>query len=267
MAVGMLIDSHCHLDFSDFDADRDLIVNECAALSIHHFIIPGTTAARFESLISLARQTATFSFALGLHPYFMDEHEPAHLDQLEALLVTQNVCAVGEIGLDFYLPETNKAAQVDLFLAQLSLACQYQLPVILHVRKAHDEMTKLLRDYRFSGGGIVHAFTGSVQQAERYIELGFCLGLGGSITYPRANKVRKMAAALPDTCIVLETDSPDMPLSGYQGQRNTPAQLVKVAQQLAQLRGQSVDDIARLTTANVERTLGINAIKKLPKEL
>jgi len=252
------IDSHCHFDFPVFDGDRDALIAECKILGINRFIIPGTTAARFNDLLTLSKQYASIHAALGLHPYFMDQHTAADLVRLDELLLKRDVCAVGEIGLDFYLPNADKIAQIDLFTAQLMLAKQHQLPVILHVRKAYDEMTKLLRDHQFTRGGIVHAFTGSMQQAERYIELGFCLGLGGSLTYPRANKVRKMVAALPDRSIVLETDSPDMPLAGYQGQRNTPVQLVKVAQSLAELRQQTCDEVAQYTSANVKRVLAIS---------
>lgn len=253
-----LIDSHCHLDFEVFDNDRQAIVQQCERLGLTHIVLPGVSVAQWPNMISLSQQFPQLSYALGCHPMFMKHHAADALAQLEHYLRHYAPVAIGEIGLDFYLPDHDKSAQISLLEAQLALAVDYDLPIILHVRKAHDEMLKLLRRYRPIGGS-VHAFSGSLQQAEHYIQLGFCLGVGGALTYPRANKLRSIFAQLPLSSIVLETDAPDMPLSGRQGLRNSPEYLPLIAQQLADLRDISVETVASTTSENSRRLFRLQA--------
>lgn len=244
-----LIDSHCHLDFEQFDVDRDDVLAHCEILGIKTIIIPGVTADNWNRLLDLCEQSPLLLPALGLHPMFMSQHRPEHLKQLSNLIKKYNVVAIGEIGLDFYLADEDKDAQINLFTEQLKIAQDVQLPVLLHVRKAHDQTISLLKKHPVVGG-IVHAFSGSRQQAEQYQKLGFLFGVGGAITHPQATRLRRLISELPLSHLVLETDSPDMPLSGMQGQRNTPENIPLILDALAQIRPESREVIVSVTTNN-----------------
>ncbi len=251
-----LIDSHCHLDFQVFDVDRTEILANCKQLGINHIVVPGVSADKWPRLLELCDQSTLLHPALGLHPMFMDEHLAEHLIELHRLVATVYPVAIGEIGLDFYLPEHNKQAQIDLFTAQLKLAKSAQLPVLLHVRKAHDHIINLLKIHRVVGG-IVHAFNGSLQQAEQYIKLGFILGVGGVITHAKATRLRTLFSQLPLSSIVLETDAPDMRLAEWHDLRNTPENIPLILAALADIRSESQQDIATITTNNAKRILNI----------
>lgn len=248
-----LIDSHCHLDFTDFDADREQIISNCQQFGLTHIIVPAVTCDRWSQLVQICQQFPVLQYALGCHPMFMDQHPDDALSQLDTAIQQYNPIAVGEIGLDFFLPGHNKQAQLALLEGQLKLAEKYQLPVILHVRKAHDEVLKLLRQISLKGG-IVHAFSGSMQQAQQYQALGFLVGIGGALTYPRAQRLQGLFSELSLSQIALETDAPDMPFCGHQGERNSPEYIPLVAEKLAELRDESLTEIAAQTSANV-RTL------------
>lgn len=250
----MFIDSHCHLDFPVFDELADLIAQSQAA-GVEEFLVPGTTSASWAGVLALGQCYPSIKVALGLHPYFLQSYQASDLLQLERLLNEQEVVAVGEIGLDKWPNLPDYSLQQEVFVAQLRLAKQHALPVILHARKSEDDLLKWLRQSKFSHGGIVHAFNGSLEQAKRFIGLGFVLGIGGTVTYPRAQKARRVLQALNDQDYVLETDSPDMPICGHQGQVNTPLRIVDVAQTVSELRQQSVSEIAQNTCANLQRVL------------
>ncbi len=252
----MLIDSHCHFDFNVFDADRAAILARCEQLGISNIIVPGVTAKRWDNLLSLTQGSSQLHNALGLHPMFMAEHTAADISQLNDYVARFNPIAIGEIGLDFYLEHHDKASQTALFEQQLELAVKFNLPVILHVRKAHDAVIQLLKKHRVKGG-IVHAFSGSEQHALLYIKLGFLLGIGGTITYDKATRVRRLFSQLPLTAIALETDAPDMPLQGQTGQRNSPESIVTILASLSALRPESTDLIAKTTTQNVSQLLAL----------
>ncbi len=251
-----LIDSHCHLDFSAFDADRETLLQHAAAMGVEHIVVPGVTADRWRMLLELCRQYSGLHPALGLHPCFLDQHKPKDLIVLERLLASEAVVAVGEIGLDLFLPQADLQHQLDYLLPQLAFADQFKLPVILHVRKAHDQMLQQLRQHALPRGGIVHAFSGSQQQAEQYLQQGFRLGIGGGITYPRANRLRTLIKQLPLESFVLETDAPDMPLQGFQGQRNMPERVRQVAETMAELRECSIEQVAATTTLTAQTVFG-----------
>lgn len=229
-----LTDSHCHLDFADFDVDRHTIMQQAYAQRVQRFLVPGVKCATWPRLAQLRRQYPTWQIAFGLHPYFIEQHSESDLEPLYHWL-QQDAIAVGEIGLDAQVGDMAK--QKRLFAAQLQIAAEFQLPVILHHRKTLDAMLPLVRKAKICGG-IVHAFSGSYQQAMAWIELGFRLGVGGVITYPRARKTRQTIARLPAQSLVLETDSPDMPLRGFQGQRNEPARVRLVFDALRALRNE-----------------------------
>ncbi|AFJ01815.1 Putative deoxyribonuclease YjjV [Methylophaga frappieri] len=251
-----LIDSHCHLDFAAFDVDRKQLIEHCKALGITDIIVPGVTCETWPRMLKLCQEHDIMKPALGCHPMFMAAHPDDALTLLDTFIAQHRPVAIGEIGLDFYHSDTNKVAQLALFNGQLDLAVKYNLPVILHVRKAHDDVLKSLRS-RPLLRGIVHAFSGSQQQAEAYAKQQFLLGIGGALTYPRAQRLQRLYRHLPLEQIVLETDAPDMPLCGYQGQRNSPVRLYEVLQKLTEIRDDSLSEIASQTSHNVQKLLNI----------
>ena len=251
-----LIDSHCHLDLPPFDRDRQQVIRNAKKKGVIAFIVPGTTAAGWPKLLALCQETPGLYPALGLHPYFMADHLPEHLEKLRLLAGMQRPVALGEIGLDFQLPNPDKPAQQALFRAQLALAAELELPVILHVRKAHEAVLAALQEIPVPGG-ICHAFNGSVQQAERYMKLGFMFGFGGMITYARSRRLHRLLCALPLSHLVLETDAPDMSGARHRGQRNSPEYLPEILRAVARLRGLPQAQIAHLTNANLCRCLGL----------
>lgn len=248
----MLIDAHCHLDFTAFDDDRLDVINAAKAVGVGHFVVPGTTRARWPNVLKLGGRSDV-SLCLGLHPYFIAEHQEQDIDALEQQISeNKRFVAVGECGIDGRFTNTLEE-QWHYFDAQLRLAKQYALPVVVHCVKANDTVSKRLRELALPRGGLIHAFAGSYQQADTFLQLGYTLGLGGSVTFERAQRLRRVASQLPDDGFVLETDSPDMPLCGYQGQRNEPCRVADVCKVVAALRNQTVEEVAALSTANAER--------------
>lgn len=249
-----LIDTHCHLDVADFQHDRLDIIQRCQQQGIGDIVIPAVDFAGWPHLLELCAEYSGLHPALGLHPIYIEQHQPQHLTELERLLETTPVVAVGEIGLDFYVAELDRQKQQEYFEAQLALASRYRLPVILHVRKAHDQVIKTLKQIH-PPGGIAHAFNGSLQQAQQYLELGFKLGFGGTMTYSNARKIHELAKSLPLEAIVLETDAPDMVVEAHRGERNSPEYLIDCLTALARLRGLAVEEVAHQTTRNARAVL------------
>ncbi|HAF00901.1 MAG TPA: DNAase [Methylophilaceae bacterium] len=250
----MLIDTHCHLDAAEFDDDRHAQILAATRAGVQQMVVPAVSKDNFQAVIDLSLQYTQCSFALGWHPLYVDAAQPNNLTHLRQLVAERQnspaLVAVGEIGLDFFVPSHNKETQIYFFIEQLKIAQAFDLPVILHVRKAIDDVLKCLRRYPVCGG-IAHAFNGSVQQAEAFTKLGFKLGFGGAMTYDRALKIRALATQLDLSAIVLETDAPDIPPEwvGNNG-KNSPKELVKIAQVLADLRGVSVSQIIEITRKN-----------------
>ena len=251
-----LIDTHCHLDAGDFDADRAAILERCRTAGIIGIVVPAIHASGWRKLLELCRQETVLYPALGLHPVYIDTHRDADLTALEDKLASENPLAVGEIGLDFFLAELDPQRQVEIFEAQLSIAREAELPVLLHVRKAHDQVLAALRRIRVPGG-IAHAFNGSLQQAQQYLDLGFKLGFGGTLTYERSKKIRQLAHDLPLEAIVLETDAPDMVVSQHRGERNSPEYLPEILAALAEARQEDALNLAVQTTLNACEVLGM----------
>lgn len=261
----MLYDAHCHLDFPVFDTDRNQVLQRAKLAGVNTLILAATTAATWPRLLNLVESSSLPTLlpspqlyaCLGLHPLFIDQHQPEDLIQLkEQLLTSPKVIALGEIGIDLHSPElkAQETKQWQFFDAQLKLAKELNLPVVIHVRQAMDLVIQHLRRFQLPQGGLLHAFSGSQQQAEQLVKLGFKIGLGGSITYPRANKLRQIAQKLPLTAFLLETDSPDMPLNGFQGQRNEPARVALIAQTLAELRKTSLEELVQGLVNNLHST-------------
>lgn len=244
-----LIDSHCHLDFEAFDRDRDQIWSRCRSQSVRQLIIPGTDPDQWARAQSLCEAQPDWYFAAGMHPWWLERAG----DQWEVLcqqtLTHPRCVAVGESGLD-KLIDTPMSRQETLLDAHLELALTSDKPVILHCVKAHNELIRHLKRHRLPRGGVIHAFSGSADIAQTYWQMGFRLGIGGVITYERARKTREAVANVPLDALLLETDAPDMPLSGRQGERNSPEFLPVIAQTLAGLRGCSVEQVVRQTTDN-----------------
>ncbi|MGL4859411.1 MAG: TatD family hydrolase [Enterobacteriaceae bacterium] len=233
-------DTHCHLDFPPFSDDPQASWQRAEAASVKAALVPAVTADRFTGLLALVERNPALYAAMGLHPLYIAQHGEEQLAQLQHHLAQRHnsVVAVGEIGLDNYPEEPQLEQQRWLLRQQLALAKQHDLPVVLHCRKAHDLLAQELRQAKLPRTGVVHGFSGSLSQASAYIRLGYRIGVGGVITWPRANKTRKVIAALPLISLLLETDAPDMPLYGMQGQPNRPENIAKVFAELCVLRSQ-----------------------------
>lgn len=253
-----LIDTHCHLDVAEFDADRDAVLARCRAAGVSRIVIPAIDAAGWEPLLALCAREPGLYPALGLHPIYLDQHQPGDLDTLKTLVAAHRPLAIGEIGLDYYIENLDRERQQTLFEAQLHIARDADLPVIVHVRKAHDQVLKTLRRIQVRGG-IIHAFNGSLQQGEQYLDLGFRLGFGGTLTYAGSKRIRRLAGELPLSAIVLETDAPDIVVASHRGERNSPEYLPECLAALAEVRGEEPAFLARETGRNAEAVLGLAA--------
>jgi TatD DNase family protein len=247
-----LVDSHSHIDTAEFDADRAGALARAREAGVTRQIVPAIALSGFEKLRDLCRDEAGLFPAYGLHPMFLAGHAPAHLDALAGWIERERPVAVGECGLDFYVEGLDREAQQRYLDRQLELAKDFDLPVILHARRAFDDVAAAIR--RVGGlRGVVHSFSGSEEQAQQFFKLGFHVGIGGPVTYERARRLRTIVAAMPIEWLLLETDSPDQPLSGHQGRRNEPAHLVEVLDCIAALRGESCEAVGAATTGNAER--------------
>lgn len=265
------IDTHCHLDAPEFTADRSAVRDRARAAGVNRIVIPAVEVDNFETVRSLAHASAD-AYCLGIHPLFVERASRASLAQLDRQLALHHadtrLVAVGEIGLDYFVPALTQSPlrekQEDYYRAQLQLARTYALPVVLHVRRSADRLLKHLRELRRPGAGwsgIAHAFNGSEVQALEFVKLGFKLGFGGAVTFERASQLRRLAATLPLESIVLETDAPDIPphwlytqadarAQGAAQGRNEPGELPRIAAVVAQLRGISVQALADATERN-----------------
>ena len=272
----MWIDSHCHLDAPEFDVDRDAVRALARQAGVGLCVIPSVAKFNFQTVRELAHQHGDV-YALGIHPLYVPRAVQGDLDLLESELTRlkddKRLVAVGEIGLDYFVPELctpdMRERQWYFYTAQLALAKRFDLPVIVHVRRSADMLLKGLRDKAWPSriGGIAHAFNGSLQQAQNFIDLGFKLGFGGTLTYARSLQIRRLAAELPLESIVLETDAPDIPpqwlyvtaddrMKGKIAQKNTPIELPQIGAVLASLRGTNTSAVAEQTTRNVNQLFG-----------
>ncbi len=249
-----LIDSHCHLDAPEFEPDRDAVVRLARIAGVNTIVVPAIAVSNFAATRTMAGRYPGCVCAFGLHPIYIDTHQPQHLQALRKELQQGGAVAVGEIGLDGFVPGLDMARQEWLFAEQLKIAAEFDLPVLLHIRRAQDPILKHLRRIRVRGG-IAHAFNGSRQQADEFIRLGFKLGFGGAMTFDRALRIRQLARDLPLQAMVLETDAPDIAPSWIYRQRNTPAEVANIAAVLAELRQMPLAEAAAATSANVRQLL------------
>jgi len=266
-------DSHCHFDFVEFNADRAALWQACNAQGITHLLMPGVTPDQWQTAAQLCAQYAGLFYAAGIHPHWIEQQSLLQKNAADLLtestrekiialisneIVQENgagaarCVAVGECGLD-KLIVTPIELQQQLLVAHIEAANQLHKPLIIHCVRAHNELIALLKKNKPVVGGVIHAFSGSYEVAQQYVDLGFYLGVGGTITYERAQKTRAAVAQIPLEFLVLETDAPDMPLQGKQGQRNSPEHIPQIAQVLADLRGIAVDEVAAITCRNAIR--------------
>jgi TatD DNase family protein len=264
----MWIDTHCHLDAPEFDADHADVVAAARTAGVQMLVLPAVAAAHFEAVRTLAHRYG-LAYALGLHPLWLDGADDGDLDRLRQAVAAgrddPRLVAVGEIGLDHFVPGADHVRQARFYTAQLKIARDAGLPVLLHVRRSADALLHGLRRIEVAGG-IAHAFNGSAVQAAQFAARGFRLGFGGTLTYPRARQIRALARDLPASVPVLETDAPDMPpqwlyrsaaerSAGQASARNAPAELPRIAAELAALRGWTLEQTAAITAANAVAAL------------
>ncbi len=253
------VDTHCHFDFAPFCGHEAESLRRATEAGVEKIIVVGVSADRFAGVLDLAERWAPLYAALGTHPMAIAQHREVHLQQLEDHLKQrpEKLVAIGEIGLDLYIGDPQFDKQQAVLDAQLRLAKQYNLPVILHSRRTHDKLAMHLRKHDLPAGGVVHGFAGSEQQAQAFIRAGYAIGIGGTITYARASKTRNAVSRLPLTSLLLETDSPDMPLQGFQGEPNRPERIRHVWQSLCAIRDESPQEIAETLRENTRRLFKI----------
>jgi TatD DNase family protein len=255
-----LIDTHTHLDFDDFDADRDAVLASCQQLGVERVVVLGVYQRNLQRVWDLTLSQPSVYAALGLHPVFLEEHQPEHVQELRDWLTRlaghPKLCAVGEIGLDYYIESPDRPRQLALLEQQLQLAADFNLPALLHVRRSHADTIAALKRFRLARKGVVHAFAGSREEAREYIKLGFKLGLGGAATWPQALRMHRVIAELPLDSVVLETDSPDMAPAMFAGLRNSPEHLPAICAAIAQLMNIAPDTLAAASSANACEVFG-----------
>lgn len=252
-----LFDTHCHIDLDDFASDRVAVLEAARQAGVRDLLIPAVQRSTWPALLTLCAPEEHLFPALGLHPVYLDHHARADIDALSEAVETSRPVAVGEIGLDYQIETLDRDRQQFFLEGQLAVAEAHRLPVVLHVRKAHDAMLNTLKRFDLPGG-FCHAFNGSLQQAQRYMEMGFCLGFGGMLTFERSNHLRRLAGDLPIEALVLETDAPDMTVASHRYERNSPEYLPEVLATLANLRDEDAEALAEATTRNARRVLGLS---------
>jgi TatD DNase family protein len=259
-----LIDTHCHLDVAEFDPDRDAVLERARAAGVVGVVVPAIHRAGWPWLLEYCASQPGLFPALGLHPVYLDQHGDDDVRALESAIAAERPLAVGEIGLDYFVRELDRKRQQALFEAQLAVARAADLPVLLHVRRAHEQVLATLRHIRVRGG-IAHAFSGGIEEARRYLDLGFKLGFGGMLTFERSTRLRRLAALLPVEALVLETDAPDLTVAAHRGGRNSPEYLPDVLAALAEVRQADPGTLAAVTTANARAVLGLPAAASLTR--
>ncbi len=253
----LLIDSHCHLDAPEFDHDREAVLARARAAGIAALVVPGILRRDWPRLRRTCAAHPGLYPAYGLHPMFLDQHGDDDLVALERWLRREPAVAVGECGLDFFIPDPRPERQLALFEAQVEMAVQMDRPLVIHARKSLDRVLQVLR--RHPGcRGVLHSFSGSPQQARQALDLGLLLGFGGAFTHPRATRLRRLVAELPLRALLLETDAPWQPDAGIRGRRNEPARLTVILAEMAALRPEPAEAIAAATSANARRLFGIS---------
>lgn len=253
-----LVDSHCHLDVAEFAADLPETLERARMAGVSDFIVPAISASGWPSLAALCIAHPPMKPAYGLHPMFLAEHSDAHLAALPDWLNRPECVAVGECGLDFFVPGLDAERQEAIFIEHIRLAGRYGKPLIIHARKATERVIQLLKQYG-PATGVIHSYSGSLEQARVLVGMGFLLGIGGPLTYPRSTRLRAIVREIPLQCLLLETDSPDQPMHGEQGRRNEPEKLLRVAEAVAEVAAIPLAEVAAQTSRNAERLFALAA--------
>lgn len=258
----MLVDSHCHLDAPEMDADRGAVIQRARAAGVGRQVVPAVDAAGWPKLRDICAADTGLYPAYGLHPMFLASHRDEHLSELGDWLALERPVAVGECGLDFFVEGLDRQTQQHFFDGQLALAREFGLPVIVHARRSVDAVIAAIKRMRGPGSsqglrGVVHSFSGSLEQAQQLWDLGFLIGIGGPATYERAKRLRRLVVEMPLDHLLLETDSPDQPDAEIRGRRNEPARLSFICETIARLRDEDPEIIATATTRNAERLFGL----------
>jgi TatD DNase family protein len=251
-----LVDTHCHLDVPEFDADRDAVVARARQAGVTRQIVPAIEAKTWPGLRDACASDDGLFPAYGLHPLLIASHREQHLDELREWIERERPVAIGECGLDYWVEDLDREVQAVYFDGQLQLAREYDLPLVVHARRAVDAVIAAIKRVG-KVRGVIHSYAGSEEQARQLADLGFLIGIGGPVTYERANRIRRVAASVPLETLLLETDAPDQPDSTHRGQRNEPARMVLVMETIAELRGVEPAVIAEATTRNAERLFGL----------
>jgi TatD DNase family protein len=251
-----LIDSHCHLDFDAFDADRNAVIERARNSGISHIVVPGVQRENWRAIRDLCEKDVRLHACYGLHPYLAAEHDEGDISRLGSWLETSSCVAIGECGLDYRKGQAEKQLQMKFFSAQIELAHTIGKPVVIHSVRATEDVISTVSRYR-GLRGMVHSYSGSYEQAMQLVELGFYISFGGAVTYDRATRLRATATRLPLDTILLETDAPDQPDAAHHDQRNEPAYLVNVLECISNLRDEPVEQIAAQTTLNARELFQI----------
>ncbi len=255
----MLVDTHCHLDFVRFDADRDAVILRAVEAGVKRIIVPAVDLQNCSAVVMLAEQYAGLFAAVGVHPNSTAEWTTSWLDQVREFAKHSKVVAIGEIGLDYYWDDAPRNAQHEALSAQLNLAAELDLPVIIHNRDASEDVIRLLADSPLANRdrpGVLHSFSAEWHTAEAALEMGFFIGFTGPVTFKKADDLRRIAARVPLDRILVETDAPFLAPQPRRGKRNEPAYVTYVAEQMAALHEMSSEEMARITTANARRLFG-----------
>jgi len=257
-------DSHCHLDFNELALHFPEVISNCEILNIRRIIVPAIGPKNWQRVLALSSNSSdklSIYPCLGIHPWFLDDISDQDIAQLTRLIQKhrKGLVALGEAGIDGTIAKEkgNLTKQIQVFEQQLALANTFQLPIIVHHRRSHAEIYPVLKNANLTKGGVIHAFSGSYQQALQYINLGFKLGIGGTITYPRAEKTIKAIKKIPLDSLLLETDAPAMPISGFQGQPNHPKHLIDIFQHLCAIRREDKEQIAAQIELNIDQLFGL----------
>ena len=251
-----LIDSHCHLDFINFDKDRDEVLERAKQAGVSDIIIPGVSANNWQKIHELCEQHKNLHPCYGLHPYWVDQHEESDIEKLKQFIDNHPCFAIGECGLDYRPEQADKKKQQVFFQAQLEIAEEKNLPVVIHSVRATEDVIQQLRKYP-KLSGMVHSYSGSYEQALLLIDMGFYLSFGGAISYDRASKLRSIAGKIPLSALLIETDAPDQPDANHQHERNEPAYLIETLKVLTGLRNECSNEIAQQTTKNAKALFNI----------
>ena len=255
--MNSLIDTHIHFDDERFDADRNTIYNRAINAGVSHMITPATTQARWSKILSLSKQYENVYPTAGLHPAFVNEHNDDDLQLLDESLQNNECIAVGECGLDGFIKDLDYKKQHHFFSHQIELAAKHDLPLIIHARNAVEDVILTIKSANKKVSGVVHSYNGSLQQAQRLIDLGFLLSFGGAITYDRATRLKKILKELPLDAIMVETDAPDQPTQANSGNRNEPAFLREVVTTIAEIKSLDYEDITRASNSNAIRLFNL----------